>query len=230
MNYPKLFFITVFFLSLKSSGAFAQSDTYFEGVLYTHSITIDAKGISEPFIWEEVEEYYDENHILTRITKGRVLDHTDRCDIYLDNEKNSKLKINHNTHLISKLPVREAKDISPLEFKKLREEVFLGHLCDVYFIKYIDPHEDIQDIIGPVTDALSCTYYIAKDLKIKNPKRFAKLQENHSTSLLDGRFEGLALKIILEHTDGEKLVVMGTKIELKDVQDVMTLPPYPFQN
>jgi hypothetical protein len=230
MKYQKLLFSLIFLLILQSKKVAAQTGSYFEGVLYTHCSRIDAQGKSSPFVWEEIERYYDENHILTRITKGRSLDNRDRSDIYLDIEKSRKLKINHDSHLISILSFGEAKDFPTLEFKKMGEEDFLGYACDVYFIKYVDRLEDIREIIGDVSDTLSCTYYIAKDLKIKNPKNFAKLQGNRSTNLLDGRFDGVALKIIMEHTNREKLVMMATKVEKRNVQEVMVLPPYPFRN
>ena len=89
--------------------------------------------------------------------------------------------------------------------------------------------ETLKGVIPTQPLAMTCTYFIAKDLKIQNSEVFANLQENKNSKLFDGRFDGVALKVIREYPNGDKLTIVTTKIEVRDVQDAIKLPSYPFQ-
>ncbi len=212
--------IQIAILSLVGKGVcLSQTESYFEGVVYSKCIAVDAHGKELPFPWDKSVEYYDKHRIIIRITEDTQSESSDVC---LDSKKRGLYKINHDYSTVTRLADREAKDIPVLEFKKIGEEKLLGYKCDVYFLKYIDRLEFVNEVIGPTSpDTLSCTYYIAQELKIYKPDVLAKLQGNGNTKLLDGRFTGVTLKVVQRHTTGESLIIETTKLERMDVQEIM---------
>ncbi len=106
----------------------------------------------------------------------------------------------------------------------------MNYLCEIYFIKYVHKMEYMKSYIDTSKpDTLSCTYYIAKDLKVSNSEIFARLQGNHNSKFLDGRFSGIALKVIVKKSSGIKIIIEATKVEKKNVQDIIKFPDYPLQ-
>jgi hypothetical protein len=77
---------------------------------------------------------------------------------------------------------------------------------------------------------VSCNFYIAKDLKISKPESFARLQGYHNSRLIDGRFSGIALKVIRENSNGTRIVMEVIKIEEGDMQNFIKLPSYSLQD
>jgi hypothetical protein len=221
----KFFALLVFSsLAFYHSEVFGQDTNYFEGVSYSSFILSDSSGQRLPFAWEELEEYFSKNHILQRITKATIMVN---YDMYLDSEKHLLYRIDHDERTIEKIERFNVQKIIPLEFKKTGEEKVLGYDCDVYFVRYVNNFENLNAImpVDPLT--MSCTYFIAKDLKILNAGVFARLQENCNSKLFDGRFDGLALRVIREYPNGDKLVIETTKVEERDIQELIKLPDYP---
>ncbi len=204
------------------------NDIYFEGILRFKYTVIDANGRDLFFSTEEDEDYYDKNHLVHKTLKGRILDNIGNVEIHLDSEKKQLYRIDHEKRTINTLTKSDIELINPLEFKKVGETKLLGYQCDIFFIKYVHKMEYMKSFINIKPDTLSCTYYIAKDLKILNPEIFADLQGNHSTKLIDGRFSGIALKIIQEYLNGDKMIIEAISVEKRDMQDLISLPPYPF--
>ena len=128
--------IQIAILSLVGKGVcLSQTESYFEGVVYSKCIAVDARGKELPFPWDKSVEYYDKHRIIIRITEDIQSESSDVC---LDSEKRGLYKINHDYSTVTRLADREARDIPVLEFKKIGEEKLLGYKCDVYFLKYID--------------------------------------------------------------------------------------------
>lgn len=202
----------------------------FEGILSYTYLLLDSNENKLPFPIEEDEEYRNETRIINRVVKGESLRMIGNQDIYLDSEMNVAYQIDHDRKSITKILKTKVDQINPIEFVKLGETKIQNHLCDIYFIKYV--HEmsymkSISDFSHP--DTVSCTFYIARYLKAPNQKKFAELQGNNNSKIIDGRFSGVTLKVIMSFSDGQKIVIDIKSIELREISDLVKLPPYAFK-
>lgn len=98
-----------------------------------------------------------------------------------------------------------------------------NHIESIYRDRY-------EFYTGERVDTVSCTYYISKGLKLYLPLTFAQLQSNNNTKFIDGRFDGIPLKIIWEHLDNSRVVGEAINIEKMKVNEQMKLPNYPIKD
>jgi hypothetical protein len=226
------FIVVVSFIVLKNDFAYSQSKNYFEGVLRYKYYYTDINGNELSFPIEEDEEYRDETHIIFRVIKGQDIKLRGKQDIYLDRSKMEMLRIDHDRKIISKMQNSGIEKINPIEYRNVGEDTIMNYLCDIYFVKYIHKMDYIKQFTNSqyTSDTISCNFYIAKDLKITNPESFARLQGYHNSRLIDGRFSGIALKVIRENSNGTRMVIEATKIEERDMQNFIKLPSYSFQD
>lgn len=209
---------------------FAQTEDYFEGVLYYKYYYTDSTRNKLSFPIEEDEEYRDKSHILFRAVKGESLMMTGKRDIYLDSEKKEIYRIDHDGKIITKIKNQGIEEINPIEYSKIGEANLIGYACEIYFIKYVHRMDYVSSYMqDQIADTVSCTYYIAKDIKVLAPEIFAKLQGNHNSKIIDGRFSGIALKIIRENSKGTRTIIEATKVEKRSVQHSIKLPLYTLQ-
>jgi hypothetical protein len=226
---------TIVLILLLSVTSAAQSqgskpDRYFEGILsYTYHL-LDADGNNLPFPIEEDLEYRDENHILNRVIKGESIRMIGNQEIYLDSEMNEAYQIDHDGKSITKILKSKPEPINPIEFRKMGESTVLNYLCDIYRIQYIHEMRYMKSFFEIKPDTVTCTFYIARNLKAPNQKKFAELQGNNNGKIIDGRFPGITLKVIREHTDGQKMIIEIQSIEKREMNDFIKLPPYAFKD
>jgi Domain of unknown function (DUF4412) len=208
--------------------SFTQPYSIFEGVLQYKIRKIDVEGNEVPFVWSSSREYHSKDKLVINTRETRF-DGED-FDMILDSKKEVLFKVNHEHKTITRSADREIFEFTTLEFKKIGEEKVLGYNCDVFFLKYIDKLKTIKEIISVAPDTLACMYYISQDLKINNPKTLAKLQGYRNTKLLDGRFEGITMKVIQKHTNGESLLMEVVKLEEANVEEKVKFSSYTTQN
>ena len=219
------------FLIFAAGSTKIQSQEYFEGVIYYKHSKLNSEGKDDLFPIEEEIMYHTKTRILNRVTKGMSLRMIGDKGIYLDNEKLSLSEVDFNTKEINRLESSQLDRIEPYEFKKIDEVILSGYLCDVYSIKYkhtLTYMKNFGSAFEP--DTLNCTYFIAQELKIANADKFARLQGNHNTKLLDGRFAAIPLKVIMEMTDGSKIIIEATKVEARSVAEFFDWSKYKFIN
>lgn len=82
---------------------------------------------------------------------------------------------------------------------------------------------------GIVRDTISCTYYNSKTLKIFQPSVFGSLQGNRNTLLIDGRYNGVPLKVILKRQHGSYIIIESEEIKEGQVTEFVKLPNYTFE-
>jgi Domain of unknown function (DUF4412) len=220
--------LSVFLILVGGSPLFPQSGSIFEGVLHYKIRKLDVEGNEGPFVWNSSREYHSKDKLVINTQVAR-LDGED-FDMVLDSKNEAIFKVNHEHRTIKRMAERKISEFTTLEFKKIGEEKVLGYNCDVFFLKYIDKLETIKEIINAPPDTLACMYYIAQELKINKPKVLAKLQGHGNTKLLDGRFEGITMKVIQKHTNGESLLMEVVKLEKADVEEKIKFSSYTTQN
>lgn len=199
--------------------AFNDSDQgVFKGAIYYQYNSIDSNGDKFLFPIELEVEYYERFYRVNRVLKGESLEMIGDKGVLLDTKDDALYEVDYANQQIRKLAITQEDEIEELEFRKLNEVFLLDHLCDEFEIKYVYRMSYMNNYISTHSpDTLTCRYFIARDLKIANPVRFAKLQGNHNTKLLDGRFAGIPLKIITEKADGSSIVIEAIKIAKEEV-------------
>jgi hypothetical protein len=215
------------------NGACAQvpvNDYSFQGVVYYRYESKDAKGAKLLFPIEEEERDFDTNHILTKTLKGYGKSLIGNKDFWLDAEKGESLIIDHDSKTISINKHPGTEEIAPLEFSKLPDVEVCQYWCEVYFIKYVYRMEHMKMYLDNKPDTLSSIYYVAKDMKIPNARKFAALQGNHNTLILDGRFSGVPLRVIMKRADGIVTTIEAMKVEPKEMSQQLRLPDYAIQH
>jgi hypothetical protein len=202
----------------------------FEGILSYTYLLLDSNDNKLSFPIEEDEEYRDETHIINRVVKGESLRMIGNQDIYLDSEMNVAYQIDHDGKSITKILKSKVDTINPIEFRKIGEATILNYRCDIYLIQYVHEMSYMKSISDFKPDTVSCTFYIARGLKAPNQKKFAELQGNNNSKIIDGRFSGITLKVIMGFSDGQKIVIEIQRIETRKMSDLVKLPPYAFKN
>ena len=204
---------------------FAQSYV-FEGVItYKHQAFINEdKQTYSPIETEEV--YHNERYLLRRVLSGRALSLAGNKDILLDAESFSRFQIDHDKHTFSELITAEPDDFKQFaDIQLLEEDTILGHTCRVYKFRYLLKSEVVTMYgVEVKIDTLNCEYFISTELKLCKPEVFARLQGYRNTKLLDGRFEGIPLKIITTNSNGFRLVVEAIKIDERKIDDFVRIP------
>jgi hypothetical protein len=226
------FIVFISLIAFQNDFAYSQSNKYFEGVLRYKYYYTDLNGNELSFPIEEDEEYRDETHIIFRVIRGEDIKLRGNQDIYLDRVNMEMLRIDHDRKIISRMQNNRIDKINPIEFRNVGEDTIMNYLCDIYFVKYVQKLDYIKQLTNSqyTSDTVSCNFYIAKDLKISNPEPFARLQGYHNSRLIDGRFSGIALKVIRENSNGTTIVMEVTKIEEGDIQNFIKLPSYSFED
>jgi len=185
----------------------------FRGAIYYQYKSTDLNGDKLFFPIEQEVEYYDQFYRVNRVLKGEIIEMIGDKGVLLDTKVDSLYEIDYANQQIRKLAITQEDEIEELEFRKLNEVFLLDHLCDEFEIKYVYKMSYMNNYISTRSpDTLTCRYFIARDLKIANPVRFAKLQGNHNTKLLDGRFTRVPLKIITQKANGSQVIIEAIKI------------------
>jgi len=207
--------------------AVLSQNTFFEGsVTYVHEES-DQGGnkTSTPVTKERV--FFSKNIILREDVSGPALQIIGNIKVYLNSEKGLRYFIDDDRKTIKNVGTpKSSAIIRPIEEKWVGEEEICGYKCDVHTLKYVNQFELPQ---GTVIDTLSCTYYNSKILKIFRPEIFGRLQGNKNTLILDGRYNGVPLKIILKRQDGSMIIIKSDEIKPMDVNEFVKLPNYDFK-
>lgn len=217
-------------LAREACGQASMKDDSFQGAVYYRYESKNANGEKLLFPIEEEERDFDRSHILTKTLKGYGKSLVGNKDFWLDAEKQESWIIDHDSRTISTNPHPGTEEIVPLEFSKLPDVEICQHWCEVYFIRYVYRMEHMNMYLDNKPDTLSSTYYIARDMKMPNARKFAALQGNHNTLILDGRLDGVPLKVIMRRADGIVITIEATKVELRDGSQPWRLPDYTFQH
>jgi hypothetical protein len=215
--------VFIFFIMASTISCFSQSTT-FEGIV-TYSHVEDGlinKRLESPIKCEKV--YFSKEKMLNRVTEGDLLSFTGNTALFFDAIRMKRLKINYDRKTVT--DIGEEKDLEILNvivFEKLKkEEVVLSIACDVFLLKYVHSFEAVGDFGKEIrTDTLLTRYYISKSHKISNVKSFSVLQGNRNTKLIDGRFDGIPLKIEINRNDGSRTTILATHIETRNVDEFL---------
>ncbi len=197
-----------------------QGDDVFEGTIqYSYRVT-SATNTRLPFPISSEEVSIDENNILFSPSEGLAFGR----DIYLDKIKMRSYEIDHLNHTITRIDQQKVEIINPIEFKRIGSASLLDYQCEIYFLKYVHSFEYAGGFGDIKTDTLTCTYYIAPEVKILSAKFFSVLQGNNNSLLLDGRFESIPLKVVVLRSNGIKIVIEATRVSRKEITNSFLLP------
>ena len=185
-------------LLIISITSLAQSK-YFEGYIDYEYSEKDKNGFSfVPPLYQSYKLYLQPNILLRAIKQpeeldpgfNRVYSHAVRKIQYLFTGEQMVKSYNLETNL---------KPLNVIEERKEGEIDTLGQKCEVNFIKYVMQYEGIQGEI--IIDTLSSTFYCSKKYKFQNIKIFAGLNKNRNLLLLDGRYEGIPVKVVVRQSN-----------------------------
>jgi len=222
VKYSILLFLTFFF-----DNALCQSG-YFEGTMTYSNREFDKNGREMPTPVTKERYFLTRNVILVKTLAGPIILAIGKVDVYLNATENVKYSIDHDNEVIKKSNISTGiQSIQPIEEYVMGEENFRGHLCELHFIKYVHL---FNGPFGIVKDTVSCTYYNSVNSKVFNLKVFTALQENRNSLLLDGRYEGLPLKVIIKRQDNSQLVIECLEVKQMSIDDFVKLPTYKFEN
>jgi hypothetical protein len=205
---------------------------YFEGrITYQHKSLLK-NGDIELFPIDKEQTYFRKGQVLNRVISGFIKERVGNKPIYLDTEKMLRYQIDNEEKVINDLGhERDLELIKPIEFKQLNRARILNENCDVYFIKYVHNYDSMSfDGSKNRIDTLRCTYFISSEMKIFNPKKIAYLTANRSSKFIDGRFDGIPLRVVIERSTGRKFIIEAVKIEKQDFSLFVDLPKYPIKN
>jgi hypothetical protein len=216
--------LCILFLPLCAANS---QDAFFEGrITYlTREFDEQGKQVASPITREEM--YLKGTICVIKPVAGQFLDIFDQVDTYLDAQKKLRYGINHTQHFIRNIgPSPEVYEYQLLENRREGEVQVNGLACDLYIIKYA---RDYDAILNLATDTLRCYYYVSKEWKMPHGREFALLNGNKNSLLLDGRFEGIVVKLLIERKNKSRLEVTATKIEKMDAEEFIRLPDYPVR-
>jgi len=208
-------------------GVYSQGE-YFEGSMTFSHQEFDSNGKKMATPVDKEIFFYKKNILLTKVISGPQLRLFGDQQIYMDSEKKIRYVIHKDKGYIQDLGIPSVGDkIDAIEEKTIGEEEILGYKCDIQFLKYVHKFEGPG---GSVNDTLSCTYYVSKNLRVFHPEKLALLQGNINTKILDGRFKGIPLKIIIKRQNKSMLVIECVDLKIQNVDEVIKLPDLPFKN
>ncbi len=219
------FFLFLFFLSVQSKG---QEKAFQGAVTYSNKeFDKDGKLVSSLV---DIEKYFFSNEkIVVKTVSGPQTLILGNVDVYLDAVNFKRYSINHDRGAINIVPAPTVpEEIIALEEAKLTEDVINGYKCKVHFIKYA--HQFTGPYGNQIIDTLSCTYHVSEVMKIPNLKIFAKLQGNKNSLFVDGRFQGLPLKVVLKRNNGSKIVLECIDVKEMNVDLFTKLLDYRIEN
>lgn len=202
---------------------------YFEGIVTYNFKEFDSKGniLTTPINKERF--FFKKGIILNEIIDGIHLLKFGNEQVYIDTEKKIRLVINNDQKFIKNIGIETViQNVNAIEEKKLNEEKVLGHPCNVTFLKYV--HKFMNPFGKEVSDTLSCTYYTSKQHKIFQPEVYGLIQGNRNSLVLDGRFKGIPLRVIIRRTDNSNMIIESSGLKETKVDDFIKLPSYPLNN
>lgn len=218
-----LFFVICFVATLE---VFSQTE-YFEGSITYSYKEFDKNGIKRIAAVEQEKIIFSKDVILSRTISGPILSYLKDFAVYLNSDKKIRYSIFYDEKAIEDVGIaKKMETINPIEEKALPEGEILGYRCDVHFIKYahLMKHPDKY-----FYDTLSCTYYNSKSLKVLKPEIFGMLQGNANSLILDGRYDGIPLKVIIKSQDGSTILIEGVEVTKMNVDEFVKLPDYTFK-
>lgn len=188
-------------------------------ILYNHQ-NLSSDG-QEKFFPIRTESFcFGFTQVLSRVLEGDFTTIVGNIDVLLDIEKEKSYEIDHDERTIFVLPSEKRDSVKYLKIDTLDSVELLGHRCVV--ISFSRPYRN--DLVY-VADTIRSTYYLAPSLTLSNPLKFAALQGNKNTVILDGRLSGIPLKIISEFPDGSKLITEAKQIRKSDI-DLVDVSKY----
>ncbi len=225
MLFRNIFLFGVCICALFNFHVFAQKNVFEGSIIYLNK-EIDERGKPRMAPVDKEKIFFAKNVILTRTISGPQMFILGNIDIYLNVEKKLKYSINHDNSLIKRISDLEIEKIISIEEKLMKDEIVLGYNCDVNFLKYV---HQFDGPYGRVYDTLSCTYYNSKEFKIPHLDIFGLLQGNKNTLFLDGRYDGVPLKVILKKNDGSIIMTESVEVKQMNVDKFVKLPNYLYQ-
>lgn len=207
----------------------APSTEYFEGCITYQHRWYDAQGerLSVPVDVEK--EYFTKHQIFNEVISGPSIPYFGKNQYFLDIDKGVRYAVDHDRKTMRDIGIPDDKDFK-LDFLKetqMPDEKILGHLCEVHVLKYIKKY---RGPFEPEVDTVTHTFYSSKEFKIFRPDLFAFLQSNKSSSFLDGRYEGVPLKMVMKKEDGSYFVTEATNIKELNVTEEMNLDSYTVEH
>lgn len=215
----------IFLLLSVCEPALTQVDPFEGSITYNHR-TFTKEGTETLSAIETEEVYFNSRFMMRRVLSGQTLTLTGNRDILLDSDSFKRFQIDHDKHTFSELDAAQPDDFKQFADMQLHEEdTILGHTCEVYKFRYLLKSEVVTMYgVEMKIDTLNCEYFISTELKLSKPEVFARLQGYRNTKLLDGRFEGIPLKIITTNSNGFRLVIEAVKIEERKIDDFVRIP------
>jgi hypothetical protein len=191
----------------------------FEGIItYKHS-EIDSHGNPSKGAIDYEDVFFANQKMLNQVTDGDLLEIIGSHAILFDCNKMKRYRVDYKRlNLIEIEP--DVEEINQLSFTRELDEKVLDYTCHVYLLKYIHSYNIVTGFGEEERlDTLTTRYYVSPDLVVPCIKEFAALQGNRNTKLLDGRFEGIPIKIMIERTNGSRTLIEAQNIVRKNVDE-----------
>ncbi|MCA4900619.1 MAG: hypothetical protein ACK514_13015 [Bacteroidota bacterium] len=215
-------------LQLLTVNSRAQAQ-YFNGAITYQYKSYSADGKQELFPINLEETYFFENKILNKVTSG-LLKSRRNVSILIDTEKMIRYQIDYDQEVINDLGGEKYPEtINLISFNKLTNQVIRGERCNVYNLSYLHSYDSASiDGSKNKTDTLKCEYFISTKLRLKSPEKLAFITGNRSSKFIDGRFDGIPLKVVINNSSGFRIVIEAVKIDSTNVSKAVELPNFPI--
>lgn len=169
--------------------------------------------------------FFGESAVLNKVLSGSQLFLIGNVDICMDISSHSIFKINHEERIVKNISgTIQSEEITPINEYTLESTFVSKQKCNVNFLTYA--HKLLMPTDKSI-DTLSCTFYHSQRFDIPYKKQLAKLQGNRNTLFLDGRYQGLPLKVVLIRQDSSKIVIEAIDIKEMSVEEYVKIPGYP---
>jgi hypothetical protein len=202
----------------------------FKGYITYNIKENDANGKSKLALVSKERYYFSNNAIIAKVLDGPQLFVLGKIDVYLDAERGLRYSIDYDNKLIENAPApSDPQIIKPIEERLVGEGEILGQMCEIHFLKYVQ-YLPVPPYGGTRADTVSCTYYNSKFYQVAFIKQFCYLQGNRNSYFLDGRYQGIPLKIIRKKGDGSEIILECEEVKEIDVSEFVKLPNYPIKN
>ena len=200
---------------------------FFEGRVVYSINEFNGAGEAKSVPVDQEEIFFAKNILLTKPVSGPFLMFENKS-IYMNSELRIRYTVDNTNAIIESLGVASLiENIVPLEERKIGVEEIHGMTCDINYLKYV--YRFNESNLLNITDTLSCTYYNSQEFKVSQLDIFSRMQGNRNTYYLDGRYNGIPLKITLKRQDGSMMIIESTEVKQMSVDDFIKLPDYPIR-
>jgi len=211
-------------IGIKSEDGISLQSEFFEGIItYRHS-ELDYAGRASQTAIDLEEVFFSKHRMLNSVIKGDLLELVGSHAILFDCVQMKRYKVDYQRMTLNDIGIEpELEVIVPLAFEKQEDEPVLEYMCSVYMIKYVHSYK-LASTFGSEnqSDTLITRFYIGKEFNSPCLKEFAALQGNRNTKLLDGRFEGIPLKIVIKRTNGSLTTIQAINVQKKNVEEYLS--------